>query len=261
MMSRRCRLVARTGVLAACLACTLAIAAPATGQQNRAPLHDLLAMEIETKDFQEPMPLKQAMLLLSQKFAAKGLDLSILIDAGRFAKPSGADAVDIGNDEVHLPYSPKVLTTGKALQLFISQVKTAKAAMLLRNGMVEIVPQADATPAGLLRSKVQAHFEKTPLVDAVRRLSYLSGASIMLDPRLKETAQTPITADFRGDLSLESALRSVADMADVRIVPLTDGGIYVTTPANAEVLEKQIRPRRQEPACDNATSKAKSAAK
>ena len=54
-----------------------------------------------------------------------------------------------------------------------------------------------------------------------------------------------ISIEFRGDVSVECAMRVVADMADLAIVFL-DGGLYVTTPANAEALEKKLRQRKLE---------------
>jgi hypothetical protein len=231
----------RFGVVVASLVCSLGVAAPALGQERKPSLQDLLAKEIETRDFQEPMPLRQALQLLYEKFSVKGLDLPILVDINSFRK--GDDGCPNGpyDDEVRLPAIPKVMTTGDALRVITSQVKANNAAVLLRNGMVEIVNQADATLPALLRYKIRVHFDKMPLADAMRRLSHLSGASIVVDPRLKETAQTPISADFRGDVPLEAAVRIIANLANARIVLVNDAAIYVTTPANAETLEKEIR--------------------
>jgi hypothetical protein len=62
---------------------------------------------------------------------------------------------------------------------------------------------------------------------------------------LQEKAQTSISAEFRGDVPVEAALRMLVEMVEMRIV-LMEGGVYVTTPTNAAALEKQVRERKLE---------------
>jgi hypothetical protein len=239
-------LASRFGLVIGGLVCSLVISAPALGQERGGDLQRLLDEVIETKDFTEPMPLKQALQLFYEKFAAKGQDFPILVDVNSFRSSDDGRPNGPYDDEVRLPHVPKVLTTGDALQIIVSQIKSNNGAMLIRNGKVEIVNQADATQSALLRTKIFTRFENTPFADVMQRLSYLSGATIVVDPRLKDARQTPITLNLRGAASLESVLRMAADLANARIVLVLDGGIYVTTPANADAMEKSIRQRKEE---------------
>ncbi len=204
----------------------------------------MLATLIETKDFQDPMPFGSAMQPLYEKFAAKGMDLPIIIDAETFNVADLDRTNGIYADEVRLPPVPKLMTTATAMRLIIGQLKTP-AAMVLRNGAVEIVAKKAVRPEALLRYKVLARFNKVPVFEVLRQISDQTGVSVVIDPRAAEKAQTNISADFRGDGSTEAALRMVAEMAELRVV-LMDGGVYVTTPANAEALEKRLRERKEQ---------------
>jgi hypothetical protein len=221
---------------------------------------DVLALPLETKDFLEPMPLKNFLQLIYENCAARGVDLPILVDIGSFKEEDDSQPNGPYDDETKLPPVPKTLTIGHALQLGLSQIKSNNGTFIVRNGTIVVMTRRRASLAARLREPVLTRFEKTPLTEVMQRLSDMTGATVLLDPRLHEKAQTPITADFRGDVPLESALRAVADMADLRIVLLIEGGVYVTTPANAEALEKQIRERRKELDNEKAKAKAKDAA-
>jgi hypothetical protein len=213
----------------------------ALGQGTKLSIDDKLAMTIETKDFDSPLPLKETLARIYDLCAKKGVELVIQVDVNSF-RNENPDAPTPYDDEVRLPPIPKTITVGDALRLLISQIKTKNGAMLLRNGIVEIVTQNDARPAALLRYPVRVRFDKTPFATAMRQLSDMTGASILFDPRLADKAQTAINADFRNDMPLEAVLEVVTEMADLRTV-LMDGAIYVTTPSNAEVLEKRLRER------------------
>ncbi len=104
----------------------------AEARRIRRLLHDT----IETKDFADPMPLKQALQLFYEKFAAKGQDLPILVDIKAFqdaAQPNGP--ID---DEVHLPPVPRFMQMETALRLILSQVKSNNADYLIRGKFIEV---------------------------------------------------------------------------------------------------------------------------
>lgn len=220
---------------------------------------DMLGIVLETQAYTEPMPLKQFLQLIYEQCAAKGADVRILVDISSFKAEEGSEPNGPVDDEITLSAVPKTVTIGQALQIALRQVKSNNATFIVRNGGILVLTRKAAGLAARLREPVAVRFDKTPLSDVMDRLSDMAGATIVLDPRLHEKAQTPVTANFRGDVPLESALRAVADMAELRIVPLIDGGIYVTTPANAEALEKQIRDRQKELDKEKAKQKTKDA--
>ena len=89
-------------------------------------------------------------------------------------------------------------------------------------------------------------FEKRPLDQALRSLALETGFSIVLDTnRAGERAQAHVTARFRG-IGLENAVRVLADQAELKSV-LVDKVLYVTTPENAELLQKEEERRLKAP--------------
>jgi hypothetical protein len=91
----------------------------------------------------------------------------------------------------------------------------------------------------MLQDKVCTVFENLPLSDAVYKLADLSGVSMALDPRAEDKAKTRITATFRNDVTLEGALRTIVDMAGLKVVGM-QSSLYVTTPENAKDLQKEL---------------------
>ncbi len=59
----------------------------------------------------------------------------------------------------------------------------------------------------------------------------------MLDARVGEAAKVPVSAELT-NVPLDTAVRLLADMAGLKSVQI-DNVVYVTTPANAAVLQKE----------------------
>ncbi len=108
------------------------------GREEAKKIQRLLEEVIETKDFQEPMPLKQALQLFYEKFAAKGQDLPILVDINAFREGDDAQPNGPYDDEVKLPSVPKTMTMGTALRLILAQVKSNNATYLIRRNFIEV---------------------------------------------------------------------------------------------------------------------------
>ena len=231
----------------ALLVSALGSAQPALGQESARvttqSLHQALAMEIETKDFQTPMTLRDAVQLFYEKFGAQGKDVPVIVDMGSF-RQDHPDLADLWQAQVSLHNTPKRLQFSRALQQVVDQLP-APASILVRNGAIEIVSRESTTLPVMLFQKVLTRFDRTPLSDAVRQLSETSGVSVIVDPRVDKKKDAAITAEFRGDITLESALRLVANMADLKIV-LMDRGVFVTTPENAATLERELEKRRRD---------------
>ena len=94
---------------------------------------------------------------------------------------------------------------------------------------------------------VTVSFENRPLDSALRRLSDMTGISIVVDVRatdkLHHAGQPGITA-MLNNVPLDTAVRLLADMNELGVVAI-DSVLYVTTKPNAEKLEKEQEARRQ----------------
>jgi hypothetical protein len=239
----RLRIAVVIGLLAVGLACM-----PVSSGQNAKPkkftVNEQLALEIETQPFTNPMTLKDFIQVLYEQTVTKGQAITVLVDIANFRKEEGTP--NPYDSIVQLPALPKTINSGEALRQAINQLATANGAMLVRDGRIEITTTKAASLPVLLQEKFRpCNFDQIPFADAMRKMSEMTGVSIVLDPRVKEKAPTPVSADFRGDVPVEAALRMLSDMVDLRNV-LMEGGVYVTTPSNAAVLEKQVRERKLE---------------
>src|SRR5262249_38791600 len=145
------------------------------------------------------------------------------------------------------------MTVGMALRVALSQVPTGNATYLLRRGVIEVTTLQAASPRRLLRQRITANFKQYPLHDVIESLSEMTGLNVVLDQRAKDKLKTPVTATFGNGITLEGALRLLADMTDLKLL-ITDEYVYVTTPANARALREEAaeearrEPRRQPPA-------------
>ncbi|HEY7310326.1 MAG TPA: hypothetical protein VH643_13260 [Gemmataceae bacterium] len=86
---------------------------------------------------------------------------------------------------------------------------------------------------------VNATLEKCTLADAVAELAEQSDFNVLVDNRAAEQAKTPVSARLL-NTPLDSALRLLADMADLRTIHL-DNVLYVTTKENAAALEARLQ--------------------
>src|SRR5262249_26461947 len=96
-----------------------------------------------------------------------------------------------------------------------------------------ITTNAAAHPERLLTKAVRARFDKTPLTEALDELADLTGATIVLDGRVGDSAKTPVTARFNNTISLQDAVRLLAEMADLR-VETENSILFVTSKPKAD---------------------------
>ncbi len=111
-----------------------------------------------------------------------------------------------------------------------------QATFLVYRDLIEVVPFQTATPEVLLRSLVNTTFRKEPLESALEMLVDMTGANVLLDPRIKEAGKAPVSAVLQ-HVPLDTAVKLLADMVDLQVVEM-DNVLYVTTPKNAERLLK-----------------------
>jgi hypothetical protein len=305
-MLRRCITQAAGALAVVCgglLLTATAIAQPK--QAAKVSAHDILAMEVDINGLQEPIPLKELLQVIYERTKKqRGADVPILVDALAFREANPEAQNGPYDDPVTLPIVARGLKMAQVLQLVASQLRTpAGAAFIVRNGMIEITTREHAILPMLLEERIVAKFDKTPFNEVIRELVEMTGAPILIDPRLQEKAKVPITAELNGNVSLAALLPILADMADLRIVriasssgprklkdpgaaaaaagaghaelvavspathrstahqpppppegglffdeELSDGCLYITTPANAEAMENRRRAERAEKA-------------
>jgi hypothetical protein len=92
-----------------------------------------------------------------------------------------------------------------------------------------------------LRQRVSVDCDANEFAATVKQLAAGTGANVVLDPRLGEKAKTPVTLKLE-DVPLESAVRLLAEVADLRAVRMSNV-LFVTTPERA----KELRPDADEP--------------
>jgi RNA polymerase sigma factor (sigma-70 family) len=196
----------------------------------------LLDTELETKDFQVPMQLREALAVLYEKMLAQGHEISILVKQEDFSR-ANPDAKSGNDADIQFPEILPKATFRQMLEIALSQVPADKdenrAAFFIRSGQIIITTRAQATPAKLLEARLAVVFDNTPLQLVLKELSARSGATILLDPRVGDKANTPITATFLNDISVKGALDLLADGAGLKVIT-QESGIYVTTPERAD---------------------------
>jgi hypothetical protein len=128
----------------------------------------------------------------------------------------------------------------------VAQKTGAPATWLVRRDGIEVLPEGAVRAEvwgnyqGPFLPLVNADFEKRPLNEALQELASQAGMSVVIDVRVGDKAAAPVTARLL-NTPLDTAVRLLADMAGLRPFQL-DNMLYVTTPENAERLEKQEKP-------------------
>lgn len=210
-------------------------------------LHKVLEETLDTKAFQGPMILKEILGVLQDNLDKRYKDddvLPILVDEQAF-KEENPDVPSVLESQVRFPPFPRRMTVATALRVALAQVPTNNATFLVRAGYLEVTTRKQASPKQLLQRRVMALFDGSPLGEALDYLSALTGLSVTVDSRVGDKLKTPVTAAFTNDITLEAALRMLTNMSDLKMVLVGDA-VYITSPANAQALEKEQRPREPE---------------
>jgi hypothetical protein len=86
-------------------------------------------------------------------------------------------------------------------------------------------------------------FDHTRLQDALKELARTTGSTVVLDTRASSEGNTKVTAEL-GGVPLDVAVQLLADMAGLKLVRVGNA-YYVTTPQNADRLQREEDRRRQ----------------
>ena len=108
------------------------------------------------------------------------------------------------------------------------------------------VPGDDPLSVGLAPFPPLAYaaFNGTPLEDALKELARSTESTIMLDGRVSTEAKGKVTVDLNG-VPLDAAVELLADTANLKLVRVANI-YYVTSPQNADRLQKEEDRRRRE---------------
>lgn len=229
--------------------CTLALAALLSLAAWQAPAfaqkESLANIEIELRDFLNPMSFKEFLGLLQDKLPAKQ-KVPLFIDWKAFAEdfPDAYGGVEgLYSSQIKplaVTESKDAKTTlARILDLGLGQLPT-DTAYVIRGNAIDITTRQRTRREYLLNQTFFKNFEERPLHDALNDLSDLSGVSIILDRRVKEKDRTAVTAKFRNDVALQDAVRMLAEMAELKVVHLVTG-LFVTTPEHALGMQKELR--------------------
>lgn len=103
---------------------------------------------------------------------------------------------------------------------------------LIREGVY--ISTEDGVTAKQLKQRVTVDCDGTPFASTAKQLAADTGANLVIDPRLKEKANAGVTLKL-DDVPLETAVRLLAEVADLRAVRMSNV-LFVTTPDRAEKL-------------------------
>jgi hypothetical protein len=249
-MMRKCNLCACALLLAAVLLAPTSArawtAAFAPRQQDQPVAQDrptvaqtaaLLQRPFDTKNFRVYMNLDSFFDLLPDNLAKQKIALKIVVDREAFEQ----EHKDFGSPfDVHLqfPADDRQATVAQALRYALSYLPDDNAAIVPKANHVLLTTKKRANVVPQLKQMVQAAFDDCPLATALQRLADLTDTSIVVAPEAAKQAQLRVSAVFRNDVTLTTALRVLTEMAELTAV-VQEGVLLVTTPAHAKALAKQ----------------------
>jgi hypothetical protein len=116
-------------------------------------------------------------------------------------------------------------------------LKAALAPFNLKFGLTQeglFISTEEGVITRQMRQRVSLDCDGTEFAVAARQLATDTGANLVVDPRLKDKAKVPVTLKL-DDVPLETAVRLLADVADLRTVRMSNV-LYVTSHERAKVL-------------------------
>jgi hypothetical protein len=221
------------------LGVTCGVNLEASAQKNSSPrvretdvLMRFLDESIDLKDLKEGASFPS----VGEWAQARGKELPIFVDVKAFQEESSQALFRGEIPPPKLLGLPRRMRVGDLLQLIVAQLEE-ESTLLIRKNRVEITTKKAASRDNLLKQTFVASFDQHPLEFILEDLADITGVSVIIDGRSKEKIRTPVTARFRNDVPLRDALRMVTESAELKLVILP-GGLFVTTPSHADVLEK-----------------------
>jgi hypothetical protein len=165
----------------------------------------------------------------------RGKELPIFIDVKAFQEESSQALFRGELPPPRVLGLPQRIRLGDLLQLLVAQLEE-ESTLLIRKNRVEITTKKAASRDNLLKQTFVASFDQQPLESVLEDLADVTGVTVIVDGRSQDKIRTPVSARFRNDVPLRDALRMLTESAELKLVILP-GGLFVTTPIHAELLE------------------------
>jgi hypothetical protein len=207
-----------------------------------------LAKRVKFPGYEDPkLTLIEVLNDLGKKY-----DLTFEINERAFAHEG---IKDVGKTEVVNPVEIPEMNASVAavLKKVVSRVPVPSGATyLVRRDQIEITTTTFVRaeiwgehPVGPFFTLVRASLDQKPLAEALSEVAEQAGYNVVLNSVAGEKAKANVTARF-SRLPLDTAVRILADMADLKVVPL-ENVLYVTTKEKAAVLEEEQKKRHAKP--------------
>lgn len=200
--------------------------------RSAADLLQRLRQPVDLEGFAPNTPFREALGFISEHFG-----LTILVDAQAFR-----DELQVQEPEQHPVTLPKVHHV--PLRWVVQQLAGQAGGTAVQVGSLLWVAPPERARQRQLGQSLDADFDNVPLGQALQQLANQTGYSVALDAsRVADSANVPVTAQLR-DVSLETSVRTLADLAGLKAVQLGTL-LYVTTPDHAKELEAEEKLRRR----------------
>jgi hypothetical protein len=184
---------------------------------------------IDTADIeQRPLPLSEVLGWLRGHLEKRGMPLTVEFDSEGFREES-ADVPDPLGAQVKVPAFSRKVTVAQFLRSLLKQLPQHDGAMLVLGDRVVLTTANRASLPFRLAAPFVADYDNRKLGEVLHELADKTGITIVTSPRAADKLDRPISATFRGDLTLGAALRMLTELAELKAVVLDGGGILVTT--------------------------------
>jgi hypothetical protein len=189
--------------------------------------------ELNRQKLNEPMPFVVWQNNLTLEVVLHQLEQNhgfprIMINHNAFKEENPDVVLDgIGDTPIKMP-NVQGISKARVLRLILDQIPTNNGAFLVRPDCIEILTNERSLPESQF---IEGTFQDIPLVEVLADLSERSGLSILIDARAGEKAKSRVNARFQQETNLATAVRLLADMADLKLV-IVDRVLYVTLPSN-----------------------------
>ena len=122
--------------------------------------------------------------------------------------------------------------------LIVPEFRPATVPGASTNGELQLMIPQDQIAENIYGEPVTMRIKNKAFADVLEELREMTGANIVVDARVKDKAKESITASFN-DARLYTVLKVLGDSCEMRPVVM-DNVYYLTTPENAEKLQKEI---------------------
>ncbi len=120
------------------------------GRAEATSISKILNEVLETKDFQQPMKLREFLMLLTERMSARQKTVEFWVDKKAFLEET-PEAEDPLETDVKFDPIPKKMSLATALRYALSQIKTDNATYLIRRNFIEITTNLRQTRERVLR--------------------------------------------------------------------------------------------------------------